>query len=125
VAGPSHRPTEETRLLLLTKVEADPRGLSGVAKLLGVKPPTLHEFLHTAGAGSKVFPKLCKLYNLDPFENLALDDDQRELLRILDDARQRGRDGSAIVDAFRTLVSDGSSSGPRPTSPKSRGSQSS
>lgn len=96
-----------------------------MAKLLGVKPPTLHEFLHTAGAGSKVFPKLCKLYDLDPFENLALDSDQRELLRILDDARARGRDGSAIVDAFRTLVSDPSSPRPRPTPVKSRGSQSS
>jgi hypothetical protein len=113
------------RLLLLRKVEDDPRGLTGVAKLLGVKPPSLHEFLHTAGAGSKVLPKLYKLYGIDTYESLALDEEQRELLRILDEARGRGRDGSAIVSAFRVLVSDTPGTAPRPTPPKSRGSQSS
>lgn len=113
------------RLILLRKVEEDPRGLTGVARLLGIKPPSLHEFLHTAGAGSKVLPKLYRLYGIDSFEALTLDEEQRELLRILEEARGRGRDGTAIVAAFRTLVSDSPSSLPRPTPPKSRGSQSS
>lgn len=104
MAGPSNRPTETTRSILRAMVDADARGLSGVAALVGVKPPSLHEFLTTAGAGSKVFPKLCKLYGIDPFENTGLDSDQRELLRILELARDRGRDPAALVAAFRVMV---------------------
>jgi hypothetical protein len=123
VPGPSHRPTEPIRALLKQKIKDDPeRTALEVARLVGLKQPSLTEFLNTPGAGSKAFPKLCKLYGIDPFENQALDEDQRELLRILDEARDRGRDSTAIVAAFRTLVDPPA---PRPSPPKSRGSQSS
>ena len=100
--------------------------MTGIAKLVGVRLPSLHEFLHTPGAGSKVFPKLCRLYGIDPLvnsENAGLDEEQRELLRVLEEARAQGRDSSALVAAFRTLVTGSAPPTHRP--PKSRGSQSS
>lgn len=86
---------------------------------MGVRGPTLHRFLNTPGAGSEALPRLCKLYGIDQFEHMDLDDWQREILRILEAAKDAGRDPEAIVGAFRTLT--GIPSAPTDVSGKPRG----
>jgi len=98
------RPTEEIRAQLRKRVTEDSRGYDEIAELVGIKGPTLHRFLKTPGMGTVALPKLLKMFGFDPVESLDLDDDQRAILRLFDVARDKGRDGRKLVDAFRTMV---------------------
>ena len=120
-------PDEDLRRKLRAKVAKDDRGYDGVAAAVGIKGPSLHLFLNTPGAGSKVLPKLMKLYGFDDPSLAHLDEHQRELLRVLDLATAEGRDPAKLVQALKTISGIGeapprpSEHPPRPGSPKSRG----
>jgi len=117
----STRPSEDVRDELKRRVTADGRGYDAIAESVGIKGPTLHRFLNTPGSGCAALPRLLKMFGFDDIDGADLDDEQRELLRAFEAARDAGRDGRALVTAFKTLtgVPEKSAS---PAPPKSRGS---
>lgn len=117
----SFKPSEEIREQLKRAVAQDGRGWDGIGEVVGVKGPTLHRFLNTPGAGSDCLPRLLKLFGLNEVESSGLDEEQKELLRVFEAARDQGRDGKKLVSAFR-IITGVEPPSPMPAPPKSRGS---
>lgn len=100
----SLRPSEEIREKLRQKVTEDGRGYDVIAELVGIKGPTLHRFLNTPGAGSEALPKLRQLFNFGFEAVMELDPEERELLNAFHKARAQGRNGRALVRAFKDMT---------------------
>jgi hypothetical protein len=119
------RPSELLREQLKRRVAEDGRGYDTIAELVGIKGPSLHRFLNTPGSGSDALPKLMKLFGFSDLDATGLDDEQIELLRAFEAAREAGRDGAALVSAFKTITGvepAAKKNAPTPMPPKSRGS---
>lgn len=120
----SEKPSEKLREQLRRAVVEDGRGYDAIGSLVGVSGPTLHRFLNTPNTGSVALSKLLNLFGFSDYELAGLDGEQLELLRVFEAARAQGRDGQALVSAFKTITGVDA---PRalPAPPKSRGSDAS
>lgn len=100
-----------------------------IAEKAGISEPTLSLLLSGRNKGSEFLPGVCGAMGLDMWEFMPLDDDQRRVLKALEEARKAGQgeqftaeaeSRAKWLEAHATGPVERPSSPPRPAPPRAR-----